>query len=544
MKSTLLLTAFVLLIILPISGQNTVGIQLNNEDSFTGYTLFSPRTDVIPRYTYLIDNCGEIINTWESEFPLFSTDYLMEDGSLYRSVVNNLSTLAIPGNTGRIEHLSWEGNMIWAATISETDFSFHHDYVVLENGNILLLVAFRKSEAEAIENGRDPETIANNELYEEAVWEIEPTTIGNYNIVWEWRSWDHLIQDFDNTKQNFGSVSDNPQKININFGVNFGEADWWHSNALSYSPERDQIIISNRNLDEFIIIDHSTTTEEAASSSGGNSGLGGDILYRYGNPEAYNQGTPEDKTLDAMHDVQFIPEGSPNSGKILIFNNQPEQGFSEIKIIDPEYDASTFTYEYNGGAFTAGTITFSYTDPDNFLAPFLSGSQELPNGNILITNGPSGELFEITAEKETVWNYQSPVSNEEILSDVDGADAFQTRVYRSLRYPLDYQAFEGRDLTPQGPIELNPQEDNCSTLSIKEVFPNESATLYPNPANNEITIVSDKQIKRVALFSLAGQRLETHFTNSIDVSHLKTGIYMTVITYLDNTTLIKKLIKE
>lgn len=544
MKSTLLLTTFVILITLPISGQNTVGIQFNNEDSFAGYTLFSPRTSVIPRYTYLIDNCGEIINTWESEFPLFSTDYLMEDGSLYRSVVNNLSTLDIPGNTGRIEHLSWEGNMIWAATISETDFSFHHDYVVLENGNILLLVAFRKSEAEAIENGRDPDTIATNELYEEAVWEIEPTTVGNYNIVWEWRSWDHLIQDFDDTKQNFGSVSDNPRKININFGVNFGEADWWHSNALSYSPDRDQIIISNRNLDEFIIIDHSTTTEEAASSSGGNSGLGGDILYRYGNPEAYNQGTPEDKTLDAMHDVQFIPEGSPNSGKILIFNNQPEQGFSEIKIIDPEYDASTSTYEYNGGAFTAGTITFSYTDPDNFLAPFLSGSQELPNGNILITNGPSGELFEITAEQETVWNYQSPVSNEEILSDVDNADASQTRVYRSLRYPLNYQAFEGRDLTPQGPIELNPQEDNCSTLSIKEVFSNESAILYPNPANNEITIISDKQIKRVALFSLAGQRLETHFTNSIDVSHLKTGIYMTVITYLDNTTLIKKLIKE
>lgn len=544
MNIKIFLTVIIFLTYLPILGQNTVGIQLNNETSFSGYTLFSPRTAVIPRYTYLIDNCGDIINKWESEFPLFSTDYLLEDGSLFRSVINNLSTLNIPGNTGRIEHLSWEGNTIWSATISDTDFSFHHDYVILENGNILLLVAFRRSEAQAIANGRDPETIANGELYEEAVWEIQPTTPNNYNLVWQWRSWDHLIQDFDSTKQNFGNVSANPQKVNINYGVNFGEADWWHSNALSYSAERDQIIISNRNLDEFIIIDHSTTTEEATSSSGGNSGLGGDILYRYGNPEAYGQGNPEDKTLNAMHDVHFIPTGSPNSGKILIFNNQPEEGVSEIKMIDPVYNPSTFSYEYNGGAYSAGNIVFTYSDPENFLAPFLSGSQELQNGNILITNGPSGEIFEITPQQETVWNYQSPVSNAEILSDVMNPDNFQTRMYRSLRYPLDYQAFDGRDITPQGPIELNPVEDNCSTLSLNDAAVTQTAVLYPNPATNNITILSDKEIKKVTFFSLSGQSISTNSSCKIDISHFKTGIYMCVITYLDGTSLIKKLIKE
>jgi hypothetical protein len=171
------ITFFSFLVIFSFSfsfSQNTVGILLNETGSLNGYTLFSPRTSLPTKYTYLIDNCGEVVNQWESTLPVFSTDYLLEDGSLYRSIIDNQSTLNIPGNTGRIEHLDWDGNLIWGLTFSDTDYSFHHDYVILPNDNILMLVAYRMSEAEAILQGRDPTTIANGELYEERVLEIEP----------------------------------------------------------------------------------------------------------------------------------------------------------------------------------------------------------------------------------------------------------------------------------------------------------------------------------------------------------------------------------
>jgi hypothetical protein len=38
---------------------------------------------------------------------------------------------------------------------------------------------------------------------------------------------------------------------------------------------------------EILQIMHSTTTVQAATHSGGNSGMGGDILYRWGNPSNY-----------------------------------------------------------------------------------------------------------------------------------------------------------------------------------------------------------------------------------------------------------------
>ncbi|MEL6989026.1 MAG: hypothetical protein AAGK97_14535, partial [Bacteroidota bacterium] len=73
-----------------------MGTLSNSPSSLNGFTLFSPRTNEIPRYTYLINNCGEIVNSWESTFPLFSKDVLMPNGDLYRSVVDNQSTLGLP----------------------------------------------------------------------------------------------------------------------------------------------------------------------------------------------------------------------------------------------------------------------------------------------------------------------------------------------------------------------------------------------------------------------------------------------------------------
>jgi len=541
MKRNILL-ALAIFVFYPGFTQNTVGVQLNTSNSLNGYTLFSPRTSQTPRYTYLMDNCGEIVNQWESQFPLFSTDLLMPDGSLYRSVVDNQSTLDLPGNTGRIEHLDWDGNLLWGLTYSDTDFSFHHDFAVLPNGNILMLVAHRRSEAEAIAEGRDPLTIENGELYEESVIEIEPVGTDGFNIVWEWYSWDHLIQDFDNTQNNFGLVEDHPELVDINFGTSFGEADWWHSNSMSYSPALDQITISNRNLDEFIIIDHSTTTAEAATSSGGNSNMGGDLLYRWGNPQSYRQGTPGDQVLFGMHDVHFIPEGSPDAGKIMIFNNGDDIGFTAIQIMTPPYDPNTQNYPYAGGAYGPSDLDYEYVDPidpTNFFASFLSGSQQLPNGNVLICNGPFGRLFEVDLNDNRVWEYQSPVSNSGILSDGDDPSSEQVRVFRALRYPTDYPAFDGRDLTPIGPIENNPVNDDC-ILDVTDFSDELQLSVYPTLVDNTFTVETSISSFQLSIYNIQGQVIQQlNSQKTVDVSYLNTGMYFVELTSSNRRSVVK-----
>src|SRR5690606_29478611 len=175
---------------------------------------------------------------------------------------------------------------------------------------------------EAILAGRNPDLLPQGVLYSEQIVEVEPVGFNQANIVWEWDIKNHLIQDFDATKNNFGSVSENKHKLDINFtnGLN-GSANWLHVNSIQYNEELDQIVLSSRNLSEIWIIDHSTTTSEAASSSGGIYGKGGDILYRWGNPQAYKQGSESDRKLYGQHYPHWIGENLIDEGKIILFNN-------------------------------------------------------------------------------------------------------------------------------------------------------------------------------------------------------------------------------
>ena len=117
------------------------------------------------------------------------------------------------------------------------------------------------------------------------------------------------------------SIVNHPELLNINY---LTQKDWLHCNGVDYNPILDQVVISSHNTNEWYVIDHSTTTAQAASHSGGNSGKGGDFLYRWGNPAAYQAtGT---KYLNVTHDAHWIPEfpgvSFSKSGRLTGFNNQ------------------------------------------------------------------------------------------------------------------------------------------------------------------------------------------------------------------------------
>ncbi len=165
-----------------------------------------------------------------------------------------------------------------------------------------------KSAEEAIAAGRDPRLLTQGALWPDTLIEVEPVGSGGAKIVWEWRAWDHLIQDFDPSRDTFGDVAGNPQLIDLNFARD-GAADWMHLNGIDYHPELDQIVVGSPFLNEIWIIDHSTTTAEAAGHTGGRSGRGGDLLYRHGNPQAYRAGAERIKDSSGS----TMPAGSPGS---------------------------------------------------------------------------------------------------------------------------------------------------------------------------------------------------------------------------------------
>ncbi len=370
------------------------------QDGLTLYQGFSGTTAL------MVDGLGATSHSWMvSEGPGLSV-YVMPNGDLMRT---RKLTTGLAGAGGGIERVSWDGVVSWQYEHFSPTLIPHHDIAVLPNGNVLMLIGVVLGDVEAISQGRDPST-AGATFTVDKIIEVQQTGPTTGAVVWEWDVWDHLIQDFDSMLPNFGVVADHPELFNLNYPA-VNTSDWTHFNGIDYNAELDQIAFSTPTLDQIFIIDHSTTTAEAAGHTGGNSGKGGDILYRYGNPESYDRGTALDKKIFGAHDIQWIPRGRPGAGNLLFFNNgqgRPTGNWSSVDEIVPPMDAMGNYTIMPGMAFGPSTLEWSYDDIGNFYSAIMSGCQRLPNGNTLVCEATAGRLFEVTDLGATTWNYVNP----------------------------------------------------------------------------------------------------------------------------------------
>jgi len=370
--------------------------------------LFAP---MYTTTTYIIDTSGDVNHTWSSPYAPGVCVYMLDDNTILRTI--RLAPFGA-GAGGGIQKIKWDGTKLWEFTYYTTDHLSHHDIAPLPNGNVLMIAWESYTRVEAIEAGRDPNKLQGNIIKPDHIIEVEPTDPSNGEIVWEWHAWDHLIQDYDPTKDNYGVVEDHPELIDINFG-SYG-SDWLHTNSIDYNEEFDQILLSSHNFNEIWVIDHSTTTEEASCHTGGDSGKGGDILYRWGNPRAYGAGNSGDQKFFGQHDASWIKEGCPGEGNILVFNNgvsRPGGQYSSVdEIIPPIDDNGNYSFE-PGSAFGPEEQIWIYKadNPYSFYSNYVGGAQRLPNGNTVICEGAKGKFFEVTADKEKIWEYTSPYPN-------------------------------------------------------------------------------------------------------------------------------------
>ena len=475
-----------------VAQTQTVGTLLNSSASFDGYTLFAP---ISSRTTFLIDNCGQAINQWEATDRPALSAYLLEDGSLLRTQQSGNTTFVSGGSGGTIQRFDWNGNLVWDYNLSSTTECQHHDIEFLPNGNVLIVAWESKTNQQVIAEGRNP-AIAPASFWPDKIVEVEPTGLNTGTIVWEWHAWDHIIQNFDATKNNYGVVEDHPELININYPTS-SISDWLHVNSVDYNPEFDQILLSVHNTDELWIIDHSTTTAEAASHSGGTYGKGGDLLYRWGNPIAYGRGDAQSQYFYVQHDARWITEGD-DAGKLMVFNNGQNRvsglSYSSIDVIDPPVDAfGVYTPPLAGQSFLPTGLFWTYqSNPtSDFYASNISGAHRLPNNNTLICDGRAGRFFEVDVAGSVVWDYKSPIGNGAPVAQ-GTTQLTGNSVFRCTRYAPDFAAFTGRDLTPGSVIELN-------STTVCNLFPQTTAVTAIELDNTQV--ISDYTAKTVSIIN-------------------------------------------
>jgi hypothetical protein len=483
--------------------------------NFNGFAIYNAQGS---NTTYLIDENQNIAHTWTMPTECNYTVQLKDNGNLVRGTKNSVQTggtnnfLNGAADAGRVQEIDPNGNVVMDFIYNTSSVLSHHDITLI--GDNVLLTAWEVKTSTEINNAGGS---ATSDKWPTHFVEVASDGNGGGQIIWEWHIWDHMIQDTDSSKPNYGVIADNPQLIDINMitgggGPGGGSGDWFHVNGVDYNEDLDQIAFSSRFGSEIYIIDHSTTIAEAASHSGGNSGMGGDILYRWGNPSNYDMSGTQ-VIPNAVHDVRWITDdGRPNGGFLQIFNNSGvSSNQSSIDGIDALIDPVN-QYNYyraSGQAFGPSSYTTRYACA--YSASGQSASDRLSNGNIFVNasggQGGAGVMYEVNQNGTIIWG------------------PYNSDTPKAFRYECEHPAIIALE-----PYMNSTATSSCFSTSISN-FGNQYLSIYPNPSNGIVNInYQDNNTNNfdIKIRNHLGQEImmiNKINTNSIDLSDQPQGIY-------------------
>jgi hypothetical protein len=539
---------FVVLTYLILIANTTFAQQWGN------YTLYSVMNSST---AYLIDTNSAVVKTWSfgTSAKTGYSSYLLPGGTIVRTVSRSGNSFSGGPICGEVQKVDYNGTVTWDFVYSTTNYCTHHDICPMPNGNVLLIAYERKTAVEATAAGCSQAI----EIWPDKIVEVQPTGATTGTVVWEWHAWDHLVQNYNSAKNNYyPNIIDHPELLNINYNT---QKDWIHMNGVNYNPMLDQITFSSHYLSEWFVIDHSTTTSQAASHSGGNSGRGGDILYRWGHPTNYNAtGTA---ILNVTHDAHWIPEGVPNAGRLVGFNNM---GISSNQscVDQVETPVNGYTYSYTPGTAYAPS-TYNSRLACNGYTSNMGNSQQLPNGNQLVCVALSGLIYEVDPSGTTIWSKQATgavpkafrydscyvfTAAPAIPTITNNGSYLESSVATTYQWYLNGALLQGetnQTITPtqNGMYLVRITDANGCVYRYSQGFlftitaveniagTAENVMIYPNPSKGIIYLDVDNlglQDYDVRLYDAPGKLVYNEKNiRSVDISNFENGVYYIVI---------------
>jgi hypothetical protein len=519
-----------------------------NAQQWGDYLLYSVQNT---NKAYLIDNNNNTYHTWT--FPTndktgYST-YLLPGGDILRTIKYSPNSFAGGGQTGKLQKVDWNGNVTWDFVYSTSAYAMHHDICPMPNGNVLLISYELKTAAQAVQAGCSQSIT----IWSEKIVEVHQTGATTGEVVWEWHLWDHLVQNYNPAKDNYyPSISDHPELMNINYHT---QKDWIHMNGIDYNPILDQITFSSHYLNELYVIDHSTTTAEAATHTGGLSGMGGDLLYRWGNPAAYSVSSTA--VFNVVHDAHWIPDGCPDAGRLVAFNNK---GYSSTKSTIDQITAPRDGFNYThttGTAYLPATYTFRHVC--NGGSSSMGGSQQLPNGNMLVCIAMSGLVYEVNSDGTTIWSktlsgtvpkaykysacyVSNPAPGIPVVTEESGAlVSTEATTYQWYQNGTQILGANNQSYSPaaDGVYSVRITDANgcvyrysvpmsyLVSTGIGQIEFNKRVNVFPNPTGGVVNVNSGEPVLDLKIFGLSGKLLlEAKETSIIDISGFSQGSYI------------------
>ena len=118
--------------------------------------------------------------------------------------------------------------------------------------------------------------------------------------------------------------------------------------------------------------------------------------------------------LDLPHHASLL-----ENGNILLFDNGTSRKYSRVLEVNP--GTEKIEWEYKA------------PNPESFYSETRGAAQRLPNGNTLITESHKGRVFEVTPDKEIVWEFYNPQIQTVRNKKTDKKEKKRATIYRMSR---------------------------------------------------------------------------------------------------------------
>jgi hypothetical protein len=338
--------------------RKVAGVRVHDRTkAYKGYNIHCSK---LHAEVLLTDMLGKVVHRWSySRREIKNTDHalMLETGDV----------LVIDNDEGLLR-LDWNSNQVWHKKMAA-----HHEVVRLEDSTFYVLL--REETTHRGLDVRFPAILHLSPDGEEIDRWSSREHLESIKQAFDQRSFldtvlDSLLAEGDSAAV-YRTPEDHRPLRKLKTPTKF--YDYFHMNTLTLLPDtplgrkdarfkEGNFLICFRNVNQIAVLEKDTKK----------------ILWVWG-----------EGVLEWPHHPTMVP-----SGNILVFDNGVERKYSKVIELDPL--TGEIQWEYRG-------------DPPRSFYSYQRGSaQRLPNGNTLICEGDKGRAFEVTKEKEIVWEWLNP----------------------------------------------------------------------------------------------------------------------------------------
>ncbi len=310
----------------------------------------------------IYDLGGQLVRSFANPLPGYVYGELakpLDNGAFMALIVDP----RVPSGTPRrklLGEFDASGGLRWLFDASPYGRGLHHDFERLANGNTLVCaqeVVFEPSLCEVA-------------ILDDVVMEVDPSGAA----VWEWSLADHW-QQLPVTPAGWKWLIAQPGMPKVLFHLNSLQslpANRWEATDPRFRA--GNLLLSCRQLNLVLVVDRAT----------------GSVVW-----------SMIDETV-GQHHARMIPPEMPGAGNLLIFDNGGAAGAPAIarpysRVVEFVPGSLHLVWAYRCGE---PLPPYCRT---GFFSGIMGSAQRLPNGNTVIADSDSGRVFEVAADRTTVW---------------------------------------------------------------------------------------------------------------------------------------------